>query len=70
MWTNVYETFTSNDSQNAWAFLASTNAWNRILPGAADGVTNVFLLISTAMANNRQVYIVLDANNEITQAYM
>lgn len=70
MWTNVYQTFTSNDSQNAWAFLASTNTWNRILPGAADGVTNVFLLISTAMANNRQVYIVLDANNEITQVYM
>ena len=70
MWTNINQLFTSNDSQNAWANLASDGAWHKILPGATDGVTNVFLLLSTAEGNSRQVYIVLDGSGNITQAYM
>ena len=70
MWTNVSEVFTSDDSQNAWAYLAGTNSWCKILPNAADGVTNIFLLICTAMANGRQIYAVLDGTNNITQVYM
>jgi hypothetical protein len=70
MWTNINQVYTSRDSQNAWAHLAGTNAWHRILPGAADGVTNVHLLLSAAKANNRQAYVVRDASGNITAAYM
>ena len=70
MWTNINQVYASHDSQNAWAHLAATNAWHKILAGAADGVTNVFVLLCAAKANNRQVYIVLDASKNITAAYM
>lgn len=70
MWTTINQVYTSRDSQNAWAHLASDNAWHKILPGAADGVTNVFLILTTAKGNNKQVYIVLDASKNILQAYM
>jgi len=70
VWTKINQVYTSRDAQNAWAHLVGTNAWHKILPGAADGVTNVHVLLSTAKANDRQVYIVLDASNNITAAYM
>ena len=70
MWTNVNQVYSTHNSQNAWAHLAGTNAWHRILTGATDGVTNVFVLLCTAKANNRQVYVVLDANKNITGVYM
>jgi hypothetical protein len=70
MWTLINQVYCSRDGQNAWAHLPLDNAWHKILPGAADGVTNVFLILTTAKGNNRQVYIVLDANKNITAAYM
>jgi uncharacterized protein YbjT (DUF2867 family) len=70
MWTNVNQVYTTYHSQNAWAHLAGTNAWHKILTGAADGVTNVHLILTAAKANNRQVYVVLDANKNITAVYM
>ncbi|MGH7512476.1 MAG: hypothetical protein ACREOQ_06075 [Gemmatimonadales bacterium] len=50
--------------------MAGTNAWHRILPGAADGVTNVHLLLTTAKGSDRQAYVVFDASKNITQAYL
>ena len=70
MWTLINQVYCSRDAQNAWAHLAATNVWHKILPGAADGVTNVHVLLCAAKANNRQVHIVLDASNNITTAYM
>ncbi len=70
MWTNINQVYSTYQSQNAWAYLAATNAWHRILTGASDGVTNVFVLLSNARANNRQAYVVLDANKNITAAYI
>jgi hypothetical protein len=70
MWTNVNQVYCSRDGQNAWAHLAGTNAWHKILPGAADGVTNVHLLLTAAKANNRQAYVVRDGGNNIIQAYL
>jgi hypothetical protein len=70
MWTNINQVYASKDAQNAWAHLAGTGAWHRILPGAADGVTNVYVLLCTAKASNRQVYVVLDASKNITAVYM
>jgi hypothetical protein len=70
MWTNINQIYCSRDSQNAWAHLAATNKWHRILWGAADGVTNVHLLLTAAKASNRQAYIVQDAGGNITAAYV
>ena len=70
MWTTINQVYTSKDGQNAWAHLAATNAWARILPGAADGVTNVLLLLVAAKANNRQAYVVRDGSGNITAAYL
>lgn len=70
MWTMINQVYASRDAQNAWAHLAGTNAWHRILTGAADGVTNVHLILSAAKANGKQAYVVLDANKFITAVYM
>jgi hypothetical protein len=70
MWTLINQVYSSRDSQNAWAHLAGTNAWHRSLPGVADGVTNVHLILTAAKANNRQAYVVRDGAGNITAAYM
>lgn len=70
MWTVINQVYCSRDSQNAWAHLALDNAWHKILPGSPDGVTNVFMILTTAKGNNRQAYVVLDAPKNITAAYM
>lgn len=70
MWTKINQVFTSNHGQNAWAYLAGTNAWHKVLTGAADGVTNVFVLLTAGKAHDRQVYVVLDASKNITQVYL
>jgi len=70
MWTNVNQVYSTRDSQNAWAYLAVDSKWHKILPGAADGVTNVFVLLCAARASNRQAYVVLDGSGNITGAYM
>ena len=69
MWTNINQIYTSHHSQNAWAHLAGTGAWHKVLPLSTDGVTNVHVLLATAKANNRQVYVVFDASKNITAAY-
>ncbi len=70
MWTLINQIYCSRDAQNAWANLAATGKWHRILTGASDGVTNVHLLLTAARASNRQAYIVLDASGNITAAYV
>ncbi|MBG6240040.1 hypothetical protein IWX78_003031 [Mycetocola sp. CAN_C7] len=66
----INQIFTSHHSQNAWAHLAVDGAWHKVLPNAPDGVTNVHLVLATAKANGKQVYVVLDAAKNITQVYL
>jgi hypothetical protein len=70
MWTAINQVYASRDAQNAWAYLAATSTWHRILPGSGDGVTNVFLILVAARANNKQAYVVRDASGNITTAYI
>ncbi|MDQ3699794.1 MAG: hypothetical protein M3442_02620 [Chloroflexota bacterium] len=70
MWTLINQIFTSRDSQNAWAHLAGTNKWHKVLTGATDGVTNVHVLLTAAKATNRQAYVVVDGSGHITQVYV
>lgn len=67
MWTsnvNVTQTYTSHHSQNSWAILSGggLSGWKQIRPNAADGVTNVFMILCAALANGRKidVFIVSD----------
>jgi hypothetical protein len=70
MWTKINQVYSSRDGQNAWAHLPTDNAWHKILPGAADGVTNVHTILTAGKAADRQVYIVLDGSGNITGAYL
>jgi hypothetical protein len=70
VWTKINQVYASRDAQNGWAHLVGTNTWHRILPGAADGVTNVFLLLSAGKATDRQAYVVFDSSKNITAAYL
>jgi hypothetical protein len=71
MWYNaktVVRTHTKNGTQRAWAIVSGVGSgWLRITPGVPDGVTNVFVILSTALANNRLVDVYVQ-NNEISQA--
>ncbi len=69
---SVSATFVSNNSQNAWAYLVGTglNAWKKIKPGAADGVTNLFVLFCAAQSSGRRVSVDIDASGLITYAYL
>jgi immune inhibitor A len=70
VWTKINQVYASRDAQNGWAHLTGTGVWHRILTGASDGVTNVFVLLSAAKATDRQVYVVFDASKNITAAYL
>lgn len=52
-------TFASYHSQNAWAFIDGLG-WRKIKPGASDGVTNMFVGLCEAVANNKKVHVYLD----------
>lgn len=71
MWHNnqtINLTYTSHHSQNAYAHVGSMG-WRKIKTGAADGVTNLFAILSAAKANGRRadVYIV---SNQIERAVL
>ncbi|MCP5002646.1 MAG: hypothetical protein GY941_01650 [Planctomycetes bacterium] len=51
----VIRTHSKNGSRMAWAFIEGISGYKRIRPTSNDGVTNVFLILSTARANNRRV---------------
>ncbi|WP_422116616.1 hypothetical protein [Brachybacterium sp. UNK5269] len=71
MWTLINQTYTTHHGQNAWASLATNNTgYRKIAPSAPDGVTNVFLILVTARATGKQVYVDSNAQNQITAAYL
>ncbi len=72
MWINnntVSRTYASRESQNAYAIVSGASGWKKIRTGATDGVTNVFVILNAAKANNRQVDVYI-ANNQIERAVM
>ncbi len=66
---NVIRAHANNGGQMAWAIISGLlgNAWISITPAAPDGVTNVHMILTTALANNRLVDVLI-VNNQITQA--
>ena len=72
MWHNgkqVTRVFTTQHSQNCWAIISTISGWKKIKTGNTDGVTNIFLVLSAAFANNRTVDVYI-ANNVIEQVVM
>ena len=71
MWHNdkqVTRTHAKNGTQQAWAIVSGVSSnWLRIRPNAADGVSNVYMILSMALANNRRVDVLV-TSNEITEA--
>lgn len=71
MWHNakdVVRTHCKSPSQQAWAIVSGVGSgWLRIKPGAADGVTNIYMILSMALANGRKVDVYVQSN-EISQA--
>ncbi|NYT02668.1 MAG: hypothetical protein GKC10_07930 [Methanosarcinales archaeon] len=65
----VKSTFVHHTTQWAWAEIDGLG-WRRIKDGAADGVTNMFVMMCAARANERLVHVDVDASNLIVTAYM
>lgn len=65
----VNATFASYTSQWAWADIAELG-WKRIKNSAADGCTNLFIIMNEAKANNRLVHLYIDGDGLITTAYL
>lgn len=65
----VIRTHAKNGAQMAWAIVdgVDISGWIRIRPASPDGVTNVFMILSAALANGHKVDVLID-NGEITQA--
>jgi hypothetical protein len=71
MWHNakdVIRTHCKFGSQQAWAIVKDVSpGWLRIKTGAVDGVMNIYMILSMALANGRKVDVYVE-NNQITQA--
>jgi hypothetical protein len=65
----VVATFSGSNTQWAWANI-ETVGWKRIKDGAADGVTNLHVLLNAACANGKLVHVDIDAAGLITTAYL
>ena len=55
----VQQTYTTYHSQNAWARIEDLG-WRKIETGQVDGVTNTFIALCEAKANNRRVTVYAD----------
>jgi hypothetical protein len=71
MWHNdkqVTRTHAKSGTQQAWAIVSGVGSgWLRIRPNAADGVSNIYMILSAALANSRRVDVFV-TNNEISEA--
>lgn len=65
----VLATFGYHTTQWAWAFIDGIG-WRRIKGGAADGVTNLFIMLNEAKASDRLVHVYIDSSGLITTAYL
>ena len=62
----VIRTHAKNGSQMGWAIIEGSS-WLRVRPKSADGVTNVFVILCEALANNRRADVYV-RNGQIEQA--
>lgn len=65
----VNATYVHHTSQWGWADIDGLG-FKRIKDGAADGCTNLFVILSAAKANDRFVHVFIDGDNLIQTAYL
>jgi immune inhibitor A len=65
----VTRVFTSPHSQNAWGHLQDIG-WRKVEKKSDDGVTNMFLILTAAKANNRTVSGTINDDKLITLLYL
>jgi hypothetical protein len=65
----VLQTFVHHTTQWAWADIQDLG-WRRIKDGSADGVSNLFIMMCAAKANDRLVHVDIDESNLIITAYL
>jgi hypothetical protein len=72
MWHNnkiVKYVYVHHNPQAVFAVIDGISGWKRVRPGAADGVTNIGILLSTAKANGRKVHVFI-VGDQITRAVL
>lgn len=72
MWHNnrlVLNVYAVHNPEGVWARIEGLDGWKRVRPGAADGVTNLAVLLNAAKANNRRLNVDI-VGDEITRAIM
>jgi hypothetical protein len=62
----VIRTHAKNNTQMAWAIIDG-GGWLRVKPNSIDGVSNVFMILCEALANNRKVDVFIQ-DGQIAQA--
>jgi anaerobic glycerol-3-phosphate dehydrogenase len=65
MWHNnlsVSRVYTSHHSQNCYAIVSGVSGWKKVKTGSGDGVTNVHIALSAAIANGRKVDVYIVSN--------
>lgn len=65
---SLLRTYASYHRQNAYVYV-SGHGWRRIQPGSADGVTNMLVLCTEALANSRKVHL-LEDGTRVYRAYL
>lgn len=58
---SVTRVFTTYHSQNAWAFISGLG-WRKIETGSSDGVTNMLVLFTNAVAKGQKVDVYVDGS--------
>ena len=61
--------YVAHNPQAVFAIIDGIPGWKRVRPGAANGVTNVGILLSAAKENSRKVHVDI-VGNEIIGAIL
>jgi len=59
---DVIRTFSAPNTKTAWAYLSGGLNWVKVAQTSADGVTNVFMVLNAARANNKKVTVNIVSN--------
>jgi M6 family metalloprotease-like protein len=64
--------YVSGDHNTKWAhaIIQGYDGWRRIKPTSPDGVTNILIILKTAVAYNKSVNILFEATGEVGGVYM
>ena len=63
MWYNnktVVRAHCKSGTKMAWAIISGISGYKRIKTTSADGVSNIFMILSEALANNRKVDVYIN----------